>query len=76
MTTTPSDEAAPLEKVMRLRYAGTCRACGTTLDAGTRATYLKASKTVRCLTCPGETPPAPTPAVSAAAPEHEPESDG
>lgn len=46
---------------MRLRYAGTCRACGTALEAGTEAIYERATKTVRCLTCsPG--------ALAAAAP--------
>ena len=37
---------------MRLRYAGTCRTCGTDLPAGTRATYHKSDKYVTCLDCP------------------------
>ena len=50
MTTTSGGDAVAPVKVMRLRYAGTCEQCGTTLDAGTRAAYLTA-KTVRCLEC-------------------------
>ncbi|WKN47408.1 nuclease-related domain-containing protein [Nocardioides sp. Arc9.136] len=41
----------PDEKRMRLRYAGSCRACGTVLEARTEAVYERATKTVRCLTC-------------------------
>lgn len=73
MTTTSADEAAPLEKVMRLRYSGTCEACGAALDAGTRATYLRSTKTVRCLACPGEARPSPAPARAAEVSEPEPE---
>src|SRR4051794_34727905 len=36
---------------MRLRYAGTCRLCATTLPAGTDAIHERESKTVRCVTC-------------------------
>lgn len=36
---------------MRLRYAGTCRLCGSALPAGTEAIYERNSKTVRCLEC-------------------------
>ncbi|WP_204164569.1 nuclease-related domain-containing protein [Nocardioides daejeonensis] len=49
------------EKQMRLRYAGTCRLCGSELPARTEAVYERSTKTVRCLTCPasnGVTPPA------------------
>ncbi|WP_260458794.1 nuclease-related domain-containing protein [Actinotalea ferrariae] len=66
MTTTP-DEAAALSKVMRLRYAGTCEACGAAIDAGTRATYIRVSKTVRCLQCPGDAA-APAEAAPSTAP--------
>ena len=48
------------DKRMRLRYAGTCRACGTGLPAGTRAVYEKTRRTVRCLECPDDTGQAPT----------------
>lgn len=37
---------------MRLRYAGTCRLCGTTLNARTHAVYERDTKTIRCLSCP------------------------
>lgn len=36
---------------MRLRYAGACRLCGTTLEATVEAIYERTTKTVRCLTC-------------------------
>lgn len=38
-------------KTMKLRYAGTCAGCSTTIAAGQRAHYLRTSKTVRCLDC-------------------------
>jgi hypothetical protein len=38
-------------KRMRLRYAGTCARCGTSLAAGTTADYDRASKTVVCVAC-------------------------
>lgn len=38
------------EKRLRLRYAGTCRVCGTKLPAGVEAIYEPATKTVRCST--------------------------
>lgn len=58
-------------KVMRLRFAGSCDSCGQPLDAGTRAAYLKASKTVRCLPCVGGEDATSAPAA-AAIPEHAP----
>lgn len=39
-------------KRMRLRYAGTCMACGVPLAAGTTADYDRTSKTVACIVCP------------------------
>jgi Nuclease-related domain len=39
-------------KRMRLRYAGICARCGTSLAAGTTADYDRASKTVACVACP------------------------
>lgn len=36
---------------MRLRFAGTCAACGTVVEKGDRAHYLPATKQVRCLSC-------------------------
>jgi hypothetical protein len=39
------------DKQMKLRYAGTCRRCGTSLKARTEAIYERSTKTVRCLDC-------------------------
>jgi hypothetical protein len=39
---------------LRLRYAGTCVACGAALPQGAQALYYAATKTVRCLSCPGD----------------------
>lgn len=54
------------EKVMRLRYAGTCRVCGAGLAQQTQAVYERQTKTVRCLshdmTTAPESSPAPDPA--------------
>lgn len=41
-------------KELRLRYGGTCVACGASLPQGTQAVYHAASKTIRCVTCPDE----------------------
>ena len=51
---------------MRLRYAGTCRACGTALPAGATAVYEREPKTVVCLACAGTPVPASDGAVAAA----------
>lgn len=49
---------------MRLRYAGTCRVCGSALEARAEAIYERTTKTVRCLTCspaaPAEAAPVPS----------------
>lgn len=37
------------EKRMRLRYAGTCRVCGSELPARAEAIYERATRTVRCV---------------------------
>ncbi|WP_345525648.1 hypothetical protein [Nocardioides endophyticus] len=37
------------EKQIRLRYTGTRRICGTSLEARTEAIYERSTKTVRCL---------------------------
>lgn len=47
-------DLGPDDKRMRLRYAGTCRLCGTALDAGADAVYERGLKTVRCVRCPTE----------------------
>jgi hypothetical protein len=41
-------------KQMRLRYAGACRVCRSSLPAGTEAIYESETKTVRCLECATE----------------------
>ena len=43
---------------MRLRYAGTCVLCGTALERGASAVYSRITRTVRCLGCRSEGPPA------------------
>lgn len=40
------------DKRMRLRYAGTCRLCGTELSSRTDAFYERSTRTVRCVECP------------------------
>jgi len=37
------------DKLMRLRYAGTCRVCGTALPVKSEAIYERSNRTVRCL---------------------------
>jgi len=63
--TNDAEPGVSTTKVMRLRYAGRCRACGQTLPAGTAAEYDRASKSVQCLGCtaPAATvaPPGPEP---------------
>lgn len=53
-------------KLMRLRYTGTCAACGTALGIGTTAEWHRPTKTVTCLPCvearrdePGSREPVP-----------------
>ncbi|MGH2466444.1 MAG: nuclease-related domain-containing protein, partial [Candidatus Limnocylindrales bacterium] len=58
-------------KRLRLRYAGTCRLCGRSLDAGAEAFYDPQLRSVQCVACPvgpadaqveGEAPMDPGPA--------------
>lgn len=58
--------ASPDDKQMRLRYAGSCRLCGATLEARAEAIYERSTKTVRCLNC---SPNAPKPAEGTSAAE-------
>ena len=47
------DSAAVVDvKRMRLRFAGTCALCGTSLSAGITADYDRVSRTVACVSCP------------------------
>lgn len=63
---------APAEKRMRLRYAGSCRVCGTALDAGTEAIYERSLRSVRCVSCSPTTKPAESGTAGASARrEHE-----
>lgn len=39
------------DKRLKLRYAGTCRLCGTDLPERTEAIYERTTKTVRCVEC-------------------------
>lgn len=59
-------EPAP-DKRMKLRYAGSCRLCGTELPARVEAVYERATKTVRCVECPAGDA-APVEAVTVDAP--------
>ena len=43
----------PDHRTMRLRYAGSCRSCGTSLPAGTLANYDRTNKQVECVDCTG-----------------------
>lgn len=54
---------------MKLRFAGSCRLCGTELPARTEAIYEWISKTLRCVQCPSifDAPDTPTPGVEVAA---------
>jgi len=38
-------------RLIRLRYAGSCRSCDALLDVGTKAEFDAATKTVRCTSC-------------------------
>lgn len=42
----------------RVKYDGTCARCGVTLVRGTPAVWDRASRTIRCIECPAEQPPA------------------
>lgn len=63
--------AAPVSTVkrMKLRYAGPCSRCGTTLEAGVTADYDRAGKTVACIACPPRRG-IPEQAESTASPRH------
>lgn len=39
------------DKVMKLRYAGTCRLCGIDLPAKEESIYERSTETVRCVEC-------------------------
>jgi len=51
VTTEQQGAAQPTTKVVRLRYAGTCRDCGAQLEAGITAVYDRRTKTVQCPPC-------------------------
>jgi hypothetical protein len=79
VTSTP---AVPSSKRMRLRYAGLCRGCGTTVAAEEMAIYHRDSKQVECLSCNATSTGSVTPGPSSAAvaspasyPEESPEPD-
>ena len=50
-------------KQLRLRYGGTCVACGAALPKGAQAMHDAASKTVRCVTCPEGAAAMPAPPI-------------
>jgi hypothetical protein len=45
------ESAGADEKTMKLRYEGTCRLCGRTLERNMLAVYESTTKTVRCINC-------------------------
>ena len=47
-----SEVPQPSDKRMKLRFAGVCRLCGTSLPALEVAIYERSTKTVRCVECP------------------------
>ena len=49
----------PPVKLMPLRYTGTCRRCGTTIQAGQTATYDRTARAVECIQCPASSASAP-----------------
>ena len=60
---TDATPAEPLDRELRLRFAGSCRDCGAALAAGTRARWDRHDRAIRCLACPNESPlPEPPPA--------------
>lgn len=69
-----ADSGAPDETRTKLRYAGTCRLCGTELPAKAHAIYERSTKTVRCVECPTAAP-ADVDATEVATPEPEPSPD-
>lgn len=59
-----TDAADASDKRMRLRYAGTCRLCGTALPARADAIYELSTRTVRCVVCSATATVPRTPEVS------------
>ncbi|ABL80568.1 MULTISPECIES: nuclease-related domain-containing protein [unclassified Nocardioides] len=56
-STAPHEGGAEVsDKQMKLRYAGTCRVCGTDLPARAEAIYERTTKSVRCVACPSAPP--------------------
>jgi hypothetical protein len=55
------------EKVMRLRYAGTCRVCGAAIAEKAQAVYERQTKTVRCVHHDMTTPLQSNPALETGA---------
>ena len=48
----PATTAPPELERMRLRYPGTCVACGLALAKGAEALYDRQARTIRCVECP------------------------
>jgi AhpD family alkylhydroperoxidase len=53
VTETRSEPNQPVipDKRMKLRYAGTCRVCGTALPARQEAIFERAAQATRCANC-------------------------
>ncbi len=58
-------DLGPDDKRMRLRYAGTCRLCGRSHDAGADAIYERGLRAIRCVECDTPEVGGPTVEVSA-----------
>ena len=64
----PEAAIEPAFKRMKLRYAGSCRSCGTQLNSGTLAVYDRIGKNVCCLSCFDSSGPVVEPAVPVGSP--------
>ncbi len=53
---------------MKLRYAGACARCGTTIEAGVTADYVRATRSVTCVECPPQRASQEEAGVATAAP--------
>lgn len=71
--TAPTQDDSDRSRQIKLRYAGTCRACGLALRVGWRAHHFPARKQVQCTRCGptliAEVPPAPDPDPTPPEPE-------
>lgn len=55
-------------KLMKMRFAGTCRSCGESVAAGERGAYFKTARNIECMACHGATEVMAQPTVEVAVP--------